>query len=60
MKKISKILVIALVVATLAGACVAFAACDNGSDAIVVYTNAFLLLSNTMKARISSVLISTL
>lgn len=41
MKKISKILVIALVVATLAGACVAFAACDNGSDAIVVYTNAF-------------------
>lgn len=41
MKKLSKILVIALVVATLAGACVAFAACDKNDDTIVVYTNAF-------------------
>lgn len=35
MKKISKILVIALVVATLAGACVAFAACDDNGGADV-------------------------
>lgn len=41
MKKFGKILVIALVVATLAGACVAFAACDKNDDTIVVYTNAF-------------------
>lgn len=41
MKKISKILVIALVVATLAGACVAFAACDkNDNDGqLIVATN---------------------
>lgn len=35
MKKLSKILVIALVVATLAGACVAFAACDDNGGADV-------------------------
>lgn len=41
MKKLSKILVIALVVATLAGACVAFAACDkNDNDGqLIVATN---------------------
>lgn len=41
MKKISKILVIALVVATLAGACVAFAACDKNDDngQLIVATN---------------------
>lgn len=35
MKKLSKILVIALVVATLAGVCVAFAACDDNGGADV-------------------------
>lgn len=35
MKKLSKILVIALVVTTLAGACVAFAACDDNGGADV-------------------------
>lgn len=41
MKKISKILVIALVVATLAGVCVAFAACDNNDNngQLIVATN---------------------
>ncbi len=41
MKKLSKILVIALVVATLAGACVAFAACDKNDDngQLIVATN---------------------
>lgn len=41
MKKLSKILVIALVVTTLAGACVAFAACDkNDNDGqLIVATN---------------------
>lgn len=41
MKKLSKILVIALVVATLAGVCVAFAACDkNDNDGqLIVATN---------------------
>lgn len=41
MKKISKILVIALVVATLAGVCVAFAACDKNDDngQLIVATN---------------------
>lgn len=41
MKKISKILVIVLALATLVGACFAFAACDKNDDTIVVYTNAF-------------------
>lgn len=41
MKKLFKVLVIVLAVATMLGACVAFTACDNTSDAIVVYTNAF-------------------
>lgn len=41
MKKFVKILVIVLAVATMVGACVAFTACDNNNDAIVVYTNAF-------------------
>ncbi|MEE0841390.1 MAG: ABC transporter substrate-binding protein [Christensenellales bacterium] len=41
MKKLSKILVIALVVATLAGVCVAFAACDNNDNngQLIVATN---------------------
>lgn len=41
MKKLSKILVIALVVATLAGVCVAFAACDKNDDngQLIVATN---------------------
>ena len=39
MKKFGKILVIALVVATLAGVCVAFAACDkNDGQTITMYT----------------------
>ncbi len=41
MKKFSKILVIVLALATLVGACFAFAACDKNDDTIVVYTNAF-------------------
>ena len=41
MKKFSKILVIVLALATLVGACFAFAACNDNDDTIVVYTNAF-------------------
>lgn len=40
MKKFGKIMVIVLALATLVGACFAFAAC-NENNAIVVYTNAF-------------------
>ena len=41
MKKFGKIMVIVLALATLVGACFAFAACNNNDDTIVVYTNAF-------------------